>query len=251
MDADKVMMGPNVTAPSGSGRRFTPTIYWKANGEAKYIAFMMPAEQMPLVLLHTFVDTPNGLRTFVCRKYPPFVEESGGECLLCDHLNHKPTWRRMAVAFELDPQEEVKAGRKKLTGLSVQLNEVEQEDGTSKFYPRVGIILQADKNFFRQLFDYDTDVRPLDEVAFKIIKNGERQNVSFSSIPLDIERPDVSEYEEFIPDLIDWIAEHGSEVRYAEELAGAEPVKAAQEAAPVEDSPSIAELKARLAGKTS
>lgn len=248
MDADKILRGPGVSAPSIGRRRFTPTIYWKDSGEAHYLAFTTPCDQMPLVLIHNFVETPNGKRTFVCRKYPAFLDESGGECYICDYLEHQATFKRLACAFELDPIEELKGGRKVVKELVVQTNEVETDEGI-KSYPRSGIIMQADRNFFGQIFTYDQEQNPITDVSVKVIKQGVKASVRYDMLFYP-QRPDLSEHEAFMPNVDDWIAEYGSEQRYAEELAGAEPIK--DESVPNDPSPQkdFADLKARLMART-
>ena len=88
------------------GGRNSSYIAWK-KGETKYVAFITPASDIPKVRFHQFVRIPtdDGFRwgTFMCRKDSSWLDDSKGECYLCDEIHHNAVTKYAAVAVELEP----------------------------------------------------------------------------------------------------------------------------------------------------
>lgn len=262
MQVDKLKKGSeHIKAPVGGGGKFTPVIYWKEDQETKYLAFITPIEDMYTLDQHT-VKTKNGWRSFVCRKNEAFLDESNGECPACDLYNNKPGRKHFALAAELDQVEERVGGRKTVTDLTVKMIEREK-DGKTVQYPRIGVVVQSASNFFDYLKGYDAQRADITTLSFEIQRSGQKTNTSYNFFPIPDLRPDLTEFEEDYPSLIDYIAEQGSIERYAEELEGAEveerkenslrPTRAVEtvietteEGAPSQDEASFEALKARL-----
>lgn len=207
----------------GGARRFTPNIYWN-DGDIRTLAFRTPADEIPKVRLHKMVRIPDdkferGFRyeTFLCRKDPSMVEESGGVCELCDTIGHDASETFVALAVELEP---VKEG-KKTTALKVKYNTVKKDDGTETDYPRWGMVVQGAKNFFSTLAAYDEAKGDITEVAFEVHRDGGGIGTKYHFFPeFGIDLPNMSELE--IPELTDLLEQMGSEEKYAT-LEGVEP----------------------------
>jgi len=207
----------------GGKRKFTRNIYWKP-GDVKTIAFLTAAEEIPKVRLHQMVRIPDdrfesGIRyeTFLCKKDPSMSDESGGECELCDRVEHDAVERFVALAVELEP---IKEG-KRVTGLEVMHDTVTKDDGEEVKYPRWGIIIQASKNFFSYFAAYAESQGDIREVAWTIEREGGSTDTKYHQYivtngPRVVELPDLSEMMENIPALEDLLEEMGSEEKYAQ-----------------------------------
>lgn len=263
MQADKLKKGADHIKPK-SGGKFTPIIYWKDDGETRYITFIEPISEFMTLDIHV-VETVNGWRTFVCRDEAAFSDEEG-ECSLCAG-GDKPARKTLALAAELEPVIERSNGRKSVTSLDVKMIEIEKE-GETRSFPRIGVILQSPSNFFDWFKKYDLTQGAVDENSFEVIRSGKGGKTGYQIFPVNVPRPDLGAFEDEVPSLIDYIAELGSAAHYAEELGDSPPL----EKRPIDDGPtdtshralpvdegegevaeendaSFAALKARLEGK--
>lgn len=223
MDVDKLKKGSeHIKQRSGGGGKYTPVIFWGKTGPdaVKHLAFITPIEEMYTLDYHT-VKTKNGWRSFVCRKNEAFLDESNGDCVLCDTYNNKPGLRHFALAAELEAVEEKVGGRKVITDLRVKMVEKENKEGKTVAYPRIGVVVQAASNFYDYLKAYDAQRADITTISFEVQRSGVGSTTSYQFFPSDI-RPDLSEFESDYPSLIDYIAEQGSVERYAAEVEGVE-----------------------------
>jgi len=222
MDVSKLRTGTAVMAESARRKgRYTPFIYWTENNESKYLAFLTPIEEVPTIQVHPFIPTPGGKRLFVCRKNAFLLEESGGVCPLCDDHDEKPVTRQVALAVELKPIEKRESGRKQITGFSVLMDEFEKQDGSTATAPHVGMVIQASSNFWMPLSSFTTRKGDITEYVLEVQRVGKDQKTIYQFFEYNGDsRPDLSEFEDDVPDLIEWIAEKGSEEYYASELDG-------------------------------
>jgi hypothetical protein len=232
-DLSKLKRGEeNMVSTRKGGRRYIPNIYWKVDGEndLRYLAFLTPVAEVPRLLLHPFVRTPNGGRTFVCRKNEIFEDEnSTGECPICDEFKKAPRVQWLAMAVELEPIMERQNGRQVVTGFKPKMDEWEYEkDGKTETgsAPHVGIVIQALKNFWTPLAAKVNreltrkGVGDLTEIVYEIQRVGKtKDDTTYLFEPYEPElRPDLSEFE--FPTLEDWIESKGSLQYYDEELSG-------------------------------
>jgi len=224
MDVSKLRTGSaeiEKASRAKGGGKYTPFIYWKESKERKFLAFVTPIEEVPTLNVHPFVQTPNGKRFFVCRKNDFLLEDSGGACVLCDEHNEKPVTRNAAVAVVLEPVEEKVNGKKKITGFELKMRTFERKDGTEETVPEVGMVVQAASNFFMPLASFTTRKGDITDYPLEVERIGKDQKTSyqFYEYPDDM-RPDLSEYKDEIPNIIDWISEKGSTEYYQSELDG-------------------------------
>jgi hypothetical protein len=212
----------------GGKRKFTKNIYWK-NGDVRTVAFVTAASDIPKVRLHTFVRIPDdrmesGFRydTFLCRKDPSMVDETGGVCPLCDDVEHEATEKFMALAIELEATKE----GKKVKELKVKYDTVKRDDGTEVEYPRWGVITQGAKNFFSYFAAYDEMSGDIREVAWEIQREGDSVGTKYHPFEVKAALPDLTEVIENMPELEDLLDEMGSDEKYSQvgELeAGSQP----------------------------
>lgn len=228
---DKLKRGEENMVSTSKGRgRYLPAIYWKAGDtEPKYLAFLTPLQEVPRLLIHGFVRTPNGPRTFVCRKNEIFEDENeNGECAVCDEYKKSPRNQWLALAVELEPEFKRENGRQVITGFTVRMDEWEQEiDGKTetRSAPHVGIVTQSLRNFWTP-FSAKVNreitrngVGDLTEVVYEISRQGKtKDNTVYTFDVFDPElRPDLSEFD--FPSLEDWIEQKGSADYFEEELS--------------------------------
>jgi hypothetical protein len=243
---DKLKRGEDNMVSTSKGRgRYLPAIYWKEHEEVRYLAFLTPLQEVPRLLIHGFVRTTNGPRTFVCRKNEIFEDENpNGECPVCDDLKKAPRNQWLALAVELEPVEERVDGRKRITGFTVKMDEWESEnDGKTekRSAPHVGIVTQSLRNFWtpfsakvnREILR--NGVGDLNEVVYEVQRVGKtKDNTTYLFEPYDADlRPDLTEYD--FPTLEDWIEQKGSAQYYEEELSGGveeDPEESSSDSAP-------------------
>lgn len=213
------------TAESKGGKRnWTPNIYWN-DGDIRTVVFTTPADEIPKVKLHQMVRIPDdkfekGYRfeSFLCRKDPSMLEETGGDCILCDHIGHNAADKFVAMAIELEP---VKEG-KRVTSLDVKYNTYKREDGTEQDFARWGLVIQGAKNFFSTLAAYDEAKGDITEVAFEIQREGASISTKYHFFPENVALPDLTEVLEEVPALDSILEDMGSDDQYAK-LEGVEP----------------------------
>lgn len=193
----------------GGGGKYTSFIGWK-DGDTKLVYFITPAEEIPKLKLHSFVEFPteDGSRydTLVCRKDPAFRDESGNTCELCDRVGHSPTEKFVALAVEL---EAVKDG-KKIRDVSVVMRSYEDREGNEREVPQYGLVIQAARNFFAPYVAWDGRVE-LSETSFEIEREGASTDTKYYFFPVDA-KPDLDGLE--IPSLEEVIERMGSEEKY-------------------------------------
>jgi hypothetical protein len=206
---------------SGGGGKFTPWISWKP-GDKKALFFVTPIAEVPKIRVHNFVEIPteDGSRwgTFMCRKDPSWLEESGGFCKLCDEIGHKADFKYIALAVELD----VVRDGKKVVSVKPMMKEVTREDGSTAEYPQVGLVLQSGRLFFNYLGGMNEQLGDVNDFSWEILRQGKGTDTSYTFVYHDI-KPDLSEIQEMIPDLYDRLDEMGSKTTYETELANVEP----------------------------
>jgi len=196
-------------AEKSSGGKYTSFIGWK-DGDTKLVYFVTPAEEIPKLKLHSFVEFPteDGSRydTLVCRKDPAFRDESGNTCELCDRIGHAPTEKFVALAVEL---EAIKEG-KKIKGVTALMRTYEDRDGNEVEVPQVGLVVQASRNFFAPYVAWESR-KDLEETSFEVQRDGASTDTKYYFFPVDA-KPDLEGLE--IPDLLDVIERMGSEEKY-------------------------------------
>lgn len=212
----------NKAAEGRGGGRFTPFISWSP-GDSKIVYFLTPAEDIPRVVLHRFIEVPDDSRddgvrkmTFMCRKDPAIREESGNYCELCDRIGHIPEERHVALALELEITDRK---NKRVTGVAPAMRKYEDKDGVEHEVPQIGTIIQASNNFFKDIAQIH-EKYGLDEVSVEISREAGDQSKTYFFDDIDAV-PDLEGVE--VPDLFDILEDWSSEERYAENLVDVQP----------------------------
>lgn len=194
----------------GGGNKFTSFIGWK-DGDTKLVYFLTPAEEIPKLKVHSFVEIPtdDGVRydTLVCRKDPAFREESGNTCDLCDRVGHAATEKFVALAVELEPS--TRKG-KVITGVTPAMRKFTTRDDEEREVPQIGLVIQASRNFFAPYVAWDGRV-DLEETSFEVQREGASTDTKYYFFPVNA-HPDLSDIE--VPSLEDVIERMGSEEKY-------------------------------------
>lgn len=211
--------GPAYLKPSAGGnRKFVPFVAWK-DGQSKTVLFTTPIEEVSKVKMHKFIKVPadneDGFRNehFMCRKDPAWLDESGGECFICDILGKKPAEPHVAIAVELDAGVPTAPG---VTTLTVATKTFKREDGTEVVYPQWGLVQQSFGNFFNYLTAFGQKWGGINHTAFDVSRNGNDKNTSYVFMPLvGSDLPDVNGFDEPVQDLVSLLEEMGSVEKYA------------------------------------
>lgn len=229
MGLSGLRQGPAYLKPSSGGGKFTPYISW-SDGDAKTILFCSTVDEIAKVRIHNFVkvksDNDRGFNyeTFMCRKDPAWVEESSGECYLCDVLGHKAQERHCAIAVELDVQ--MKPNQPVVQSASVALKTFKRDDGTEVNYPQWGLIIQGYKNFFNYFTAFGAKYGSINQTMFDVSRVGGDEHTSYPIVALaGTDIPDLSPYEDQIPTLVEVLEKLGSKEKYDSQLIGAEEIE--------------------------
>lgn len=192
----------------GNFSPFTPTITWGEDKEEKYVLFLTPVDEAPVVLLHRFVEIGEGKRSddstytkygfYISRKDPGIGEDYD---LLEDRNGFTPSERCLGVAVELEPVMKTVSGRQKPKSFKVLTTEYERridpDDEESEketvTAPVVGIVDQASGNFFGYLVSYNEDEGPVIETPFKVKRRGKDTKTEYDFLPYDEIEVDLSD----------------------------------------------------------
>lgn len=213
---------------SGGGGRFTPYISWKEN-DVKTIAFVTPVEKIAKVKIHNFIKVPSdnergfNWETFMCRKDPAWMNESNGECYICDVLGKKPQERHVAVAVELEVQ--MKPNQPVVLSAKVKTRNFKREDGTEIDYPVWGLVIQGFKNFYNYFTAFGQKYGSINHTIFDITRIGGDESTAYPITPLSgADVPDLSAYLDQIPSIEELLEKLGSKEKYDTALVGAEEI---------------------------
>lgn len=207
---DKVNEVAQRSGFTGGKNRF---INWGPD-ETKAIRFLTEGDEIVLTSLHEFITTHDGGKnSFVCRR------EIDQDCELCASVG-KPRELAMAVAIW---REKSKDGAFKT---KTEVVEVEEDGKTvTKVVPYVGIMRQAPKNFWGWFYEaYDRSGTLLDR-DYSITRRGKKMETTYSAFAEDKLEMDLSKFEEYKPDLEEFLTWQASQEYYDRYLRGEQPKK--------------------------
>jgi hypothetical protein len=177
-------------------RRFTP-VHQFDSGETKFLQFVYPIDKWPEVLMHQFIIVgyrKNGkeiYERFISRK-DPNIDGPDGYDDLVDRFHQRPTRRVLALAVEMTPITETKAGKKTTIGFKVAEREYENSDGDTISVPNVALVIESPFTLFKHL-DAVADIGPIEDMILGITVRGKKQEKTFTPLPTGFEAIDVSE----------------------------------------------------------
>lgn len=150
------------------------------------------------------------------------IDESAGECELCDRVGHEAATKFVGQAVELKATKE----GKKTTKLEVLTRTAKNKDGVEVEYPQWGLVFQAAKNFMSYLAAYEESTQDITELPWEVIREGKNQDTKYHHMPLAVPLPDLSEVVADIPNVIEILEQMGSDEKYemvADIAAGSQP----------------------------
>jgi hypothetical protein len=184
-----------VKSQGGGFTPFLPQLNWKDKDE-KFILLLTPIEDTYTVDLHEFVEVgefkkANG-DTFV--KKESFVSRKdrgiGEDYDKIEDLGREPRRRTLGVAVELEPTFETVRDRQRVSGFAVKTDTFTRktDDGEVDVEsPRVGMLNQAQKNFFGWLVSFDRTHAPAHETPLQVIRRGDGSDTTYDFIQVDQE----------------------------------------------------------------
>lgn len=197
----------------GNFTQFAPSIRWSDDKEERYVLFLTPIEEIPLVDLHEYVPLGEGKKAngdtyskygfYISRKDQAIGEDFD---LLEDKHDLKPKSRNVAVAVELEPVMETVRGRPKPKGFEIKTREYERridpddEDSEKETVtaPEIGIVIQSPHNFFGWLGSYNESEGPHEETPLKVKRRGKDKNTEYDFVPYEGQDVDLSGLIEYI-----------------------------------------------------
>lgn len=192
----------------GNFQSFVPEIFWREDGEKKFIAVLTPIDEVGEFDMHDFIpidrekkngETYTAYESFMSRR-DPYINEDYDK--IEDDLDRKSKVRCIGVAVELEPVMEEIKGRLRPTGFSVKTDTYEKktEDGEEEItYPLIGLISQSSQLMWSHLASLDESQGPLEDLPLEIIRHipGEKSNTYYDFIPfvdIPVDYSAVSEY---------------------------------------------------------
>jgi hypothetical protein len=180
----------------GDFRPFVPQIFWKDDGEEKFLRFLTPLDEVPLFEYHDWIPVGKGEKAdgstytkfeqFISRKDPYIGEEYDD---LQDRLDVDPKPRLFGIAVELEPVIETVKGRPRPVGFEVKTRTFKRKDDEGNeeevTAPEIGIVVQASSNFWGYLSSYDAGTGPIEDIAFQIKRRGKKTETAYDFIPLE------------------------------------------------------------------
>lgn len=180
----------------GNFRPFTPNLFWKSDGDVKYLLFLNDIATIPTVDLIGFIPVKGKKGNGDEFEYPEQViartDAAIGENSdpMTDEWDAKPKETCVAVAVELEPVLETVNGRQRPTGFEVKTvtfdrrvrdDEGELTDESEEVEaPVVGFITQSPRNFFNVVSSYDAEEAPIEETPVKILRVGSKADTVYT-----------------------------------------------------------------------
>lgn len=178
------------SSSGGGGISFPPSIFWRNDQEEKYLKFLTPMSEVPTIYrYHEWIPVTYKRQdgSSFDRKNEHFISRRD-DCIgedyddLEDRLEMSPRMRSIGVAVELDPVYETKGGRKRPASFNVLVNESNEVK-----YPQIGLVIQSPANFWGFLSAYDATEQPVEDVVFRVQRQGKGPETSYNFFPVEKE----------------------------------------------------------------
>lgn len=180
----------------GSFRPFTPSLFWKDDGDEKYLLFLNQLDDIPTVDMIGYIpverkkgdgETFTYFEQVIARTSDVIGEDSDP---MVDDWDGNPKDTCVAVAVELEPSFETVKGRKRPVGFEVKTNTYERRvrddegeltDETEEVTtPVLGFVTQSPHNFFNVVTSFDANDAPIDQCAVKITRVGSKTDTTYT-----------------------------------------------------------------------
>jgi hypothetical protein len=183
-------------ASGGNFKPFAPSIFWKEDGEEKYVLFLNEMDSIPTLDLIGYIpqerkradDTRYTTYETVIARTDPAIGEAKDP--MAEEWEAKPKVTCIAVAVELEPLlEKGPNGRMRPVGFEVKTTEFERrvrdsdgeltDDTETVQSPVIGFVSQSPHNFFNVLTSYDANEAPIEQTPMKITKVGKGNSLVY------------------------------------------------------------------------
>lgn len=176
----------NESKGSGDFKPFMPNLYWKDDGQERYVLILNPVDEIPMVKMQKPFTSEGRVELVISR-----TDEAIGERKdpLEETWGYPATDLNVCIAVELEPEFEVVKGRKRPTGFIVKTRTFERKLRDDKDEPTgekeevtapvVGVIAQSPSNFFNHVASQDANVAPIHETAALIRRVGDDKNTDY------------------------------------------------------------------------
>jgi hypothetical protein len=183
----------------GSYRPFLPNLFWKNDGDYRYLLILNPLEEIPKFKMHPFVDIDEDFPESVIARTDKSIGEHADP--IEERWDYGVRVQNLAVAVELEPMMKVVNGREKPVGFQVKTNTFDRrvrddegnvtDDYEEVTAPRIGLICQSPANFFSQVKWYDLNKAPIHETPVQITRINQQNSVNyrvdgFENVELDL-----------------------------------------------------------------
>jgi hypothetical protein len=210
---------------NSASKTYSSTEYFKfENGVSTIIRFLTDDDEIITIGMHKYITGSNGKKnSYVCQ-----TEVGHPSCELCE-AGDSPTdvsfgiavWRKELHDPEIDPEGGI-------TGYGDEIVEEKDDKGVVKRKPFVGIVQQAPKNFWSKFTMPLKHFGTLIDRDYEIQRSGDDKNTDYhvwACEPVEIEPPEGEEdwrkvYENYTPDLGEYLERKGSKEYYARFLHG-------------------------------
>lgn len=189
----------------GDFKPFLPNIYWKDDGQERFVLILNPLEEIPMVKMQKVYTSAERVEYVVAR-----TDDAIGESKdpLEEVWGYPASDLNVCVAVELEPEYEVVKGRKRPCGFVVKTRTFDRKIRDEKGEPTdekeevtaplVGVICQSPGNFFNHVSSQDANTAPIHETAALIRRVGSDKNTDYEIQLFDREELDLSDLIELI-----------------------------------------------------
>jgi hypothetical protein len=176
---------------SGKFSPFAPQLTWQKDKQEKFILLISPLDKVYTPDLHEFIEVGTGQKNNgeTYTKFESFVSrKSLGESTdpIQDRLGREPRRRSLGVGVELEPVYETVRGRQRPKSFAVKTETFTRktDDGEVDVEaPVIGMVIQAQKNFYGYLVSYDRTNGPVQETPFQVIRRGTDSDTTYDFVP--------------------------------------------------------------------
>jgi hypothetical protein len=172
---------------------YAPRLTWTKDQEEKHILFLSPIEKVYTADIHEFVEVGEGEKANGEKytKFESFISRKSlgeGTDDIQDRLGREPRRRSLGVAVELEPEYETVRGRQRAKSFKVKTEQFTRttDDGEVDVdAPVIGMVIQAQKNFYGWLNSYDRTQGPVHETPMKVVRRGTDQDTTYDFIAME------------------------------------------------------------------
>lgn len=202
-------------AGSRKFKPFAPEVRWQ-DQETKFILILTPIDYTITTMVHEWIkvgegqkangDTYPKFESFISRKA---LGESSDD--LEDRLGSIPRRRTLGAAVELEPVMETVDGRERPALFQVATERFSTRENGDKTAPKVGILNQAQKNFWGWLGSYDASRASVTDTPMEVVRKGNDKDTEYHFLPFNDVEIDLQPLFDFLEN-VSYLAEEAEEL---------------------------------------